>query len=64
MLIDQVLVRIAGGHNLISLRDWEQMTVEARLGIINEDRVQFLSEGSPVSVREALLRIKAARQRN
>ena len=60
MVIDQILIKVGSGHNMISLGDWKEMKLVERIDIINGDRVQFLSGGQPVEAKEALRAIKAA----
>ena len=61
MKIDQILIKIANGHNLVTLDQWMGMPLEERICVVREDRVQFLSGGEPVGTRQALQAIKAER---
>ena len=60
MVIDQILLKVGSGHNMISLDEWKAMGLPERIDIINGGGVQFLSDGQPVETREALRAIKAA----
>ncbi len=62
MVIDQILLKVGSGHNLLTTDDWSKMGLSERVGIINEDRVQFLSGGQPVGTKEALVAIGAAQK--
>ena len=59
MVIDQILLKVGSGHNMISLDEWKGMGLSERIDIINEGGVQFLSGGQPVETREVLRAIKA-----
>ena len=60
MVIDQIQLKVGSGQNTIGLAEWKEMELTERIDIINEDRVQFLSGGQLVSIRDAMVAIKAA----
>ncbi len=59
--IDQILVRVGSGHNMLTIDQWASMDVGDRVEILSEGRARFLSQGNAVAPRDALAAIKAAR---
>ncbi len=59
MRIDQILLKVGSGHDVLSVADWSGMKLTERIDAINEDRVQFVSGGQAVDMRDALKAIKA-----
>ena len=54
MKVDQILLKVGSGHNMISVAEWSAMKLTERIDAINESRVQFVAGGQPVQTREAL----------
>ena len=59
MGVEQILLKVGSGHNMVTIDQWKGMPLTERVNIINADRVQFIANGQPVGIREGLAMIKA-----
>ncbi len=57
---DQVSVKKASGYNLVSASEFLAYPRGERALLVTEGKVQFLSDGQPIPLREALQSIRAA----
>ncbi len=59
--VDQVAIRKLGGFNFVSPAQWNAMDREHQRRLIQEGAVTFLYQGAEVSIKAALLTLKALR---
>lgn len=59
MTVDQVAFRRQGGFVLGSILEWKMLTRDEQAEMLKGGNVQFLADGHPVPVREALAALKA-----
>jgi len=57
--VDQVAFRRQGGFVLGSILEWKMLTRDEQAAMLQTGDVQFLADGQPVPVREALAALKA-----
>lgn len=53
-MIDQVAIRRSLGFDLLTTEEWLDLDVDDKKRLLLEDRVEFLSDGDEIPVREAL----------
>ena len=51
---DQVMIQKVGGYNLISLQEFQAISLRERSNLILEGKVQFLKDGKIMPIMEAL----------
>lgn len=58
MTVDQVAFRRQGGFVLGSILEWKMLPRDEQVEMLQAGSVQFLSDGQPVPVRDALSSLK------